>query len=104
MSPPAATGLPVRTIRFWSDEVALPPVARSESGYRLYDAESLARLELIRTLRKLGLSLDDVRKVLGGETDIAPWPLPRGSSGRADPLPAAEPHSPVDRRETELDH
>ncbi|MFC9249165.1 MerR family transcriptional regulator [Streptomyces sp. NPDC057136] len=65
------TGLPVRTIRFWSDEGALPPVARSEGGYRLYDAESLARLELIRTLRELGLGLDDVRKVLRGETDMA---------------------------------
>lgn len=33
-----ATGLPVRTIRYWSDEGALPPVARSSGGYRLYDA------------------------------------------------------------------
>jgi DNA-binding transcriptional MerR regulator len=58
-----ATGLTVRTIRYWSDEGALPPVARSSGGYRLYDAESVARLELIRTLRELGLGLDDVRKV-----------------------------------------
>lgn len=33
------TGLPVRTLRFRSDEGAVPPVARSASGYRLYDAE-----------------------------------------------------------------
>ncbi|WP_353944832.1 MerR family transcriptional regulator [Streptomyces sp. HUAS MG91] len=65
------TGLTVRTIRYWSDEDVLHPVARSEGGYRLYDAESVARLELIRTLRELGLGLDDVRKVLAGERDIA---------------------------------
>lgn len=59
-----ATGLTVRTIRFWSDEGALPPVARSAGGYRLYDAASVARLELIRTLRELGLGLDAVHKVL----------------------------------------
>ncbi|MCX4436721.1 MULTISPECIES: helix-turn-helix domain-containing protein [Streptomyces] len=66
-----ATGLTVRTIRYWSDEGALPPVARSSGGYRLYDAASVARLELIRTLRELGLGLDDVRKVLAGETTVA---------------------------------
>ncbi|GGN75558.1 MerR family transcriptional regulator [Streptomyces albiflavescens] len=66
-----STGLSVRTIRYWSDEGALPPVARSSGGYRLYDAASVARLELIRTLRELGLGLDDVRKVLAGETTIA---------------------------------
>ncbi|MDO0911623.1 MerR family transcriptional regulator [Streptomyces sp. DT2A-34] len=66
-----ATGLTVRTIRYWSDEGALPPVTRSSGGYRLYDAESVARLELIRTLRELGLGLDDVRKVVSGEKDVA---------------------------------
>ncbi|MDX3755843.1 MerR family transcriptional regulator [Streptomyces sp. AK02-04a] len=66
-----ATGLTVRTIRYWSDEGALPPVARSAGGYRLYDAASVGRLELIRTLRELGLGLDAVRKVLAGETTVA---------------------------------
>ena len=66
-----ATGLTVRTIRYWSDEDALPPVARSSGGYRLYDAASVARLELIRTLRELGLGLADVRRVLGGEATVA---------------------------------
>ncbi|MGW1527342.1 MerR family transcriptional regulator [Streptomyces sp. NPDC001588] len=66
-----ATGLTVRTIRYWSDEGALPPVARSSGGYRLYDAASVARLELIRTLRELGLGLADVRRVLGGDSTVA---------------------------------
>ena len=66
-----ATGLTVRTIRYWSDEGVLTPVTRSTGGYRLYDAESAARLELIRTLRELGLGLADVRKVLDGERTVA---------------------------------
>ncbi|MGR4853076.1 MerR family transcriptional regulator [Streptomyces sp. LARHCF252] len=65
------TGLTVRTIRYWSDEGALPPVARSAGGYRLYDAASVARLELIRTLRELGLGLADVHRVLAGEATVA---------------------------------
>ncbi|GHI04828.1 MerR family transcriptional regulator [Streptomyces cellostaticus] len=66
-----ATGLTVRTIRYWSDEGVLPPVARSAGGYRLYDAASVARLELIRTLRELGLGLQDVHRVLAGERTVA---------------------------------
>ncbi|KUN75023.1 MerR family transcriptional regulator [Streptomyces griseoruber] len=66
-----ATGLTVRTIRYWSDEGVLTPVTRSTGGYRLYDAESAARLELIRTLRELGLGLTDVRRVLAGERTVA---------------------------------
>ncbi|MEU6258939.1 MerR family transcriptional regulator [Streptomyces sp. NPDC047043] len=66
-----STGLTVRTIRYWSDEGVLTPVTRSTGGYRLYDAESAARLELIRTLRELGLGLVDVRKVLDGERTVA---------------------------------
>ncbi|MFG2375569.1 MerR family transcriptional regulator [Streptomyces sp. NPDC048504] len=66
-----STGLTVRTIRYWSDEGVLTPVTRSAGGYRLYDAECVARLELIRTLRELGLGLDAVRKVLAGETTVA---------------------------------
>lgn len=65
------TGLPVRTLRFWSDEGAVPPVARSAGGYRLYDAESVARVGLVRTLRELGLGLDDVCRVLSGRTTVA---------------------------------
>ncbi|GLX51782.1 MerR family transcriptional regulator [Streptomyces hygroscopicus subsp. hygroscopicus] len=66
-----ATGLTVRTIRYWSDEGVLAPVTRSAGGYRLYDATDVARLELIRTLRELGLGLDDVRRVLAGERTVA---------------------------------
>jgi DNA-binding transcriptional MerR regulator len=66
-----STGLTVRTIRYWSDEGVLTPAGRSAGGYRLYDAGSAARLELIRTLRELGLGLTDVRRVLEGERTVA---------------------------------
>lgn len=65
------TGLPVRTIRFWSDIGVVPPAGRSSGGYRLYDAEAVARLDLVRTLRELGLGLDIVREVLCRNTTVA---------------------------------
>jgi DNA-binding transcriptional MerR regulator len=59
------TGVPVRTIRFWSDIGLVTPAGRSAGGYRLYDAEAVARLDLVRTLRELGLGLEIVQAVLG---------------------------------------
>ncbi|MGH2849634.1 MAG: MerR family DNA-binding transcriptional regulator, partial [Solirubrobacteraceae bacterium] len=44
------TGVPVRTIRFYSDSGLLPPAGRSEAGYRRYDDGAQAQLGLIRTL------------------------------------------------------
>lgn len=65
------TGLPVKTIRFYSDEGLLPPADRTSSGYRLYDVTAMARLELIKTLRELGLGLTDVAAVLARETSVS---------------------------------
>jgi DNA-binding transcriptional MerR regulator len=65
------TGLPVRTIRYWSDIGAVPPAGRSSGGRRSYDAESVARLELVRTLRELGLGLEEVRRILAREATVA---------------------------------
>ncbi|MCP3801975.1 MerR family transcriptional regulator [Allokutzneria sp. A3M-2-11 16] len=68
------TGLAVRTIRFWSDDGVVPPTARSGAGYRLYNAEAVARLELVSALRELGLDLATVRRVVLRQqsvTDVA---------------------------------
>jgi DNA-binding transcriptional MerR regulator len=65
------TGLAARTLRFWSNEGVVPPAGRTASGYRLYDAASVARVELVRTLRELGLGLDDVCRVLEGRATVA---------------------------------
>ena len=65
------TGLPVRTIRFYSDSGVVPPARRTEAGYRLYDPDALARLALVRTLRDLGLDLPTVRRVLERELSVA---------------------------------
>lgn len=64
------TGLAVRTIRFWSDSDVVTPSGRSAGGYRLYDAEAVARLDLVRTLRELGLDLTSVRRVLASQVTL----------------------------------
>ncbi|MEU3408967.1 MerR family transcriptional regulator [Streptomyces sp. NPDC006670] len=65
------SGLAVRTIRFYSDEGIVVPAGRSRAGYRLYDVGALVRLELVRTLRELGVDLPSVRRVLDRELSVA---------------------------------
>ncbi|HZG06798.1 MAG TPA: MerR family transcriptional regulator [Streptomyces sp.] len=65
------TAASVRSIRYWSDIGVLTPERRSASGYRLYGADAVVRLDLIRSLRQLGLSLEEVRRVLRREMTVA---------------------------------
>ncbi|MFF5262548.1 MerR family transcriptional regulator [Actinomadura viridis] len=65
------TGLTVRTIRFYSDAGVVPPTDRTDAGYRLYDLTAMARLELVRTLRELGVDLTTVQRVLERELTVA---------------------------------
>ena len=65
------TGLPVRTIRFYSDVGVLPPTDRSTANHRRYDLAAIARLDLVRTLRELGLELAAIQRVLAGEISVA---------------------------------
>ena len=64
------TGLSVRTIRFYSDRGVLPPTSRSPAGYRRYDLDALARLDLICTLRDLGVDLATIGRVLDREVSV----------------------------------
>jgi DNA-binding transcriptional MerR regulator len=65
------TGVPVKTLRFYSDEGLLPLAGRTSSRYRLYATEALVRIGLIRTLRDAGLSIDSINKVLLREMSLA---------------------------------
>ncbi|MEU9853554.1 MerR family transcriptional regulator [Streptomyces sp. NPDC047974] len=64
------TGLTVKTIRFYSDRGIVAPTDRSPAGYRLYDIDAVARLDLVRTLRELGLDLPTIRKVVDRELSL----------------------------------
>ncbi|GGW71915.1 MerR family transcriptional regulator [Streptomyces lucensis JCM 4490] len=64
------TGLTVKTIRFYSDRGIVAPTDRSPAGYRLYGIEAVARLDLVRTLRELGLDLPTIRKVVDRELSL----------------------------------
>ncbi|WIY04841.1 MerR family transcriptional regulator [Amycolatopsis mongoliensis] len=65
------TGLTVKAVRFYSDRGLLPPSGRNAAGQRRYDDAARSRLDLIRTLRDLGVGLATIRRVVDGEATVA---------------------------------
>ena len=66
----ASSGLSVRTLRFYADAGVLPETGRAEAGYRVFGADAVARARLVRTLRELGVGLNDIARVLAAEASL----------------------------------
>ncbi|KDN23893.1 MerR family transcriptional regulator [Amycolatopsis rifamycinica] len=65
------TGLTVKAVRFYSDRGLVPPSGRNAAGQRRYDDAALARLDVIRVFRDLGVDLATIRRVIDGEATVA---------------------------------
>ena len=64
----ARSGVPRANIRYYEAEGLLHP-ARAKNGYREYSEADLAVLEKIKLLRRLGVSVEELRSLgSGGET------------------------------------
>ena len=55
----AKAGVTVDTVRFYERVGVLPPAARTESGYRDYEAQTVERIQLTRELQAIGFTLSD---------------------------------------------
>jgi len=60
----AKAGVTARTIRHYEQLGLLAKLTRSTAGYRLYQSGDLERIQHIRALRKLGISLRQVAHLL----------------------------------------
>lgn len=58
------TGLSLRTIRHYDEIGLLKASGRTEGGFRLYTQEDLSRLLLIRRMKPLGFSLEEMIELL----------------------------------------
>jgi DNA-binding transcriptional MerR regulator len=59
------TFLSVKTLRYYHDVGLLPPAeVDHETGYRRYELGQVPTAQVIRRLRELGMSIDDVRGVI----------------------------------------
>ena len=61
--------VPTKTLRFYEDVGVLPEPARTPSGYRDYDDSALDRLRFIASAQAAGLTLTEIREVIGIRDD-----------------------------------
>ncbi|MEU3949805.1 MerR family transcriptional regulator [Streptomyces sp. NPDC029526] len=60
----ARTELSLRTIRHYEETGLVVPSARSRGGFRLYTETDVARLMVIRRMKPLGFTLEQMRDLL----------------------------------------
>lgn len=62
----AQVGITKKNIRFYEEQGLLSPRRNSENGYRDYGEAEVAVLRRIKLMRKLGVPLEEIRKMQGG--------------------------------------
>jgi MerR family transcriptional regulator, thiopeptide resistance regulator len=60
------TGMSVRALHHYDEIGLLRPSLRTEAGHRLYDRPDVERLQQIHSLRLMGISLDETKRLLDG--------------------------------------
>jgi MerR family transcriptional regulator, copper efflux regulator len=64
------TGLSLRTIRFYEGEGLVVPSTRSEGGFRLYSEADIARFEVIKRMKPIGFTVEEMRELLNLLADL----------------------------------
>lgn len=58
------TGVSIRTLQYYDKIGLLPPADYTEVGYRLYDDETLQKLQIILLFREFEFPLKDIRRII----------------------------------------
>lgn len=58
------TSLSLRSLRHWDEVGLVEPSGRTDGGFRLYTADDVARIMVVRRMKPLGYTLDEMRAVL----------------------------------------
>lgn len=78
------TGLSIRTIRHYEEMEVVSPSGRSPGGFRLYSSADVDRLLLIRRMKPLEFTLEEIRDFLRATDVVA---APDGQSGDPGEVP-----------------
>ncbi len=60
----ARTELSLRSLRHWEDVGLLRPSLRSDGGFRLYTEQDIEKILVIRRMKPLGFTLDEMKAVM----------------------------------------
>jgi MerR family copper efflux transcriptional regulator len=59
------TELSLRSLRHWEEVGLLTPSGRTDGGFRLYTESDVDKILVIRRMKPLGFSLDEMKAVMG---------------------------------------
>lgn len=62
-------GVNLETVRYYERQCLVSPAARTESGYRIYQQESVRRIRFIKRAQELGFSLNEIKELLSLRVD-----------------------------------
>lgn len=79
------TGLSVPTLRYYDSVGLITPSGRSPGGFRLYSEDDVRRILLVRRMKPLGFTLEQMRDFLG-----AAEALHGAADRRSDPVRVRE--------------
>lgn len=65
------TGITKKNIRFYEEQGLLSPGRNAENGYRVYGDREVRALKQIKMMRKLGVPIEDIRRMLNGTYTVA---------------------------------
>jgi MerR family copper efflux transcriptional regulator len=77
----ARTELSLRTLRHWEEVGLLQPSGRTDGGFRLYTEADVEKVLVIRRMKPLGFSLDQMKAVM---RDIEALDDPATDAGERD--------------------
>lgn len=58
------TKLPKKTIRYYEEIGLIPPLQRTQGGYRIFTKGDIRRLRLIKKAKYLGISLEEIKEIV----------------------------------------
>ncbi len=64
-------GLSLRTVRYYEEAGLVRPSRRTDGGFRLYGDEEISRLALIKQMKPLGFSVQEMRQLLKARDRLA---------------------------------
>ncbi|MEV8271969.1 MerR family transcriptional regulator [Microbacterium sp. NPDC077184] len=80
------TSLSLRTLRHYDEIGLIVPSARTEGGFRLYTDADVARIMVVRRMKPLGYSLEEMRDVLAVLDRLAEDAADDGARTRLDEI------------------
>jgi DNA-binding transcriptional MerR regulator len=64
-------GLSLRTVRYYEEMGLIVPADRTEGGFRLYTEDHVERLALIKQMKPLGFTVQEIRALLEARDVLA---------------------------------